>query len=231
MAEITPELRRWRRLIWSKDGPAGAAKRGILQVLFDYFASSKTAEIFPSVETIAEKTGIASKNAIRHLADLEAGGWLKRSTRGRSGQGWRRYQYELCFPPHFDAASDEWLNSVDRKRDEHREAEGWKPRTEEESERRAARVKPAPAAIVEPSELSRRREQARLQRQIEEVPRDVDPVAWRMYVEYRNRVDPMSDDAVRNAAGRLRSLDHEEAMRRVESTIKWHNIGLPSRWR
>lgn len=113
---MTPELRRWRWLVWSERGPAGATKRAILQVLHDFYMSSPDGAIFPSVETIAAKAGITKRHAMRHLGELEAGGWLRREVRGASGQGWKRHCYTLRFPHHFDASKDEWLAETERKR-------------------------------------------------------------------------------------------------------------------
>lgn len=246
-SRLSPELRRWRWMVWSEDGPPGPAKRSILQVLFDFLASSPEREIFPSVETIAVKSGITKKHVIRHLAELEADGWISRKVRGSSGQGWKRHAYELHWPRGFSPKADEWLSEVERKRldarDEHRMSEGWQPEDETEARRRAAKGDTAAEAwleeeerkmqaeVVERAELERRRERARLQRQLEQVPDEVDPVAWREYVEYRNRVDPMSDDAARQAAGRLWRLDPEEARQRVRSVIKRGGYGLPARYR
>lgn len=128
---VNPKMQRWRWLVWSEDGPPGAAKRAILQVLFDFLVSSKGGKVFPSVETIASKAGITKKHVLRHLDELEAAGWLRRKLHQRSGQGWRLNEYELYFPDGFDSQKDPWLNQVESNRKqaraEYREEAGWQP--------------------------------------------------------------------------------------------------------
>ena len=141
-SKLTLEHHRWRWLVWSEDGPPGTAKRAILQVLFDFYATSKQGEIFPSVEKIASKIDLTKKHVIRHLAELEELGWITRKQRIRNGgQGWKRNEYKLKFPHGFDPKKDEWLINANRKRidarDEYRMDEGWQPDDEKEARRRA----------------------------------------------------------------------------------------------
>jgi predicted transcriptional regulator len=112
MADIDPKMRRWRWLVWSEVGPPGPAKRAILQVLLDFLATSPEGRVFPSVETLAVKTDLTEKSVGRHIAELEAAGWLARYQHGTSGQGWRRYGYRLTFPKHIDPSADPWLKEA-----------------------------------------------------------------------------------------------------------------------
>lgn len=117
---------RLRQLVWSERGPAKVAQRALLQVLTDYHAA--TGEVYPSIGTLAEKTGIAERAVPDHLRRLAETGWLRIETRG-GGQGWRRHRYVLLWPRGFDATTDTWLNEVrarrDAAREAHREAAGW----------------------------------------------------------------------------------------------------------
>ena len=117
---VNPKMRRWQFLIWSDSGPPGPAKRALLQVLFDFLVSSPESRVFPSIATLAVKTDQTEKTVGRHLAELQTDGWFRRDSRPGSGQAWRRFEYHLTFPRHFDASKDEWLKSVDEKQKEKR---------------------------------------------------------------------------------------------------------------
>ncbi|WP_175534791.1 helix-turn-helix domain-containing protein [Thiocapsa roseopersicina] len=136
-------MRRWQWAIWSHEGPARVAQRAVAQVLFDYLVTSPDGRVFPSIETIAEKTALTEKTVGGHLDALVAAGWIARRLRERGGQGWRRYEYTLHFPKHIDPSTDDFLKRAERKRldaiDEHRITEEWPPRDDAEAERRAAK--------------------------------------------------------------------------------------------
>jgi hypothetical protein len=127
--EFPPEWRRWRWLVTSLDGPKSPVQRLILVVLFDYWVSSPTREIFPSEKTIAEKVGVTDRAIRSNLRVLREAGWIRIGFRDRGGQGWRRYEYQLCWPQGVDPGKDPWLAEVRQRRDEaraeYREEQGW----------------------------------------------------------------------------------------------------------
>lgn len=126
MAEISVEEKRWQWLVWSKDGPPHVAQRAILQVLFSYHVSTR--KVFPSEGTIAEKVGLSVRSVRRHIAEIEAAGWIRREKVG-NGQGWRRSVYTILFPSHLPKNKDPWLAEMERQRQQaradFREEEGW----------------------------------------------------------------------------------------------------------
>lgn len=132
----TPELQRYQRLFWSPMGPP-TAQRALLQCLVRFQLAGNDSRIFPSIETLANDTGLTTKTVGRHLAELAATGWIVRKLAGHRGQSWRRYGYELHWPRGFDPKSDKWLMDVKRRkaiaRAVHRQENDW-PLTEEDVE-------------------------------------------------------------------------------------------------
>lgn len=147
---LHPKVRRWRWLVWSEQGPKHVVQRGICQILFDFLITSPSSEVYPSEATIAVKAGVSEKTIRTHLLALEASGWISRAARGGGGRGWRRTSYKLHFPKHVDPDTDPWLREVERKRldarDEYRCDEGWRPETDDEAARRAAKFEDDDAA-------------------------------------------------------------------------------------
>ncbi|WP_295448075.1 helix-turn-helix domain-containing protein [uncultured Thiodictyon sp.] len=135
----TNPLKRWRWLVWSEHGPARVTQRALLQVLFDYYATSKDGRVFPSQQTLSTKTGVCLRAVREHLDILEADGWFKRKKGGKSGQGWALDFYILTWPNHIDPKTDIWLKEVERNRiqarDDYRQDEGWQPENDEEAAR------------------------------------------------------------------------------------------------
>ena len=142
-ASNSAKQRRWQWAIWSREGPSHVAQRAVAQVLFDYLMTSPDGRVFPSEDTIAEKTALTRKTVSKHLDALAESGWIARRLKGQGGQGWRRYEYTLHFPKHIDPSKDDFLQACERKRtdaiDAHRIEEEWYPRTEAEADRRAAK--------------------------------------------------------------------------------------------
>ncbi len=155
----TPDVKRYQRLIWSPQGPP-TAQRALLQVLVRFLLAGDDDSIYPSERTLAGDTGLSEKSVGRHLAELEAGGWIARKLAG-TGQSWRRYGYSLHWPEGFDPKTDQWLVSARRKkavaRARHREEKGWTLTEEEErllaeeeaaEEERQPPPRPAPPATT-----------------------------------------------------------------------------------
>ena len=159
----TPEMSRYQRLIFSKDGPA-ANCRLLLIVLIRFWLAGSDNRIFPSEETLAEDTGLSVRTIRRLIPLLEANGWIKRKPFGVKGQAWRRNEYFLHWPDGFDPKQDKWLQEVKQRKAEgraaYREAEGWpEPEPEPEPE------PPPPPPEVDMVE--------------------VDPTAWAAWMKWR----------------------------------------------
>ena len=126
----TPEMSRYQRLIFSKDGPA-ANCRLVLIVLIRFSLAGSDNRIFPSEETLAEDTGLSVRTIRRLIPLLEANGWIKRKPFGVKGQAWRRNEYFLHWPDGFDPKQDKWLQEVKQRKAEaraaYRESAGWTP--------------------------------------------------------------------------------------------------------
>ena len=126
----TPEMARYQRLIFSKDGPSPSC-RLLLHVLVRFHFAGNDGRIFPSEETLAEDTGFSIRTVRRLIPELERDGWITRQTFGIKGQQWRRNEYKLRWPNGFDPQADEWLQEVKQRKAEaraaYRESAGWTP--------------------------------------------------------------------------------------------------------
>jgi len=124
----TPEMARYQRLIFSREGPA-ANCRLLLHVLVRFSFAGNDGRIFPSEETLAADSGLSVRTVRRLLPELEADGWIRRQPFGAKGQAWRRTEYFLQWPTGFDPKTDQWLNEVKARKEEgrraYREEEGW----------------------------------------------------------------------------------------------------------
>ena len=126
----TPEMARYQRLIFSKDGPSPSC-RLLLHVLVRFHFAGNDGRIFPSEETLAEDTGFSVRTIRRLIPELERDGWIRRQTFGIKGQQWRRNEYKLTWPNGFDPKTDQWLQEVKAMKDvgrrAYREAARWTP--------------------------------------------------------------------------------------------------------
>lgn len=89
----------WQHLVTSEHGPASPTARLVLLVL-SLYANTITRDAFPSIATLAARSGLSRKAVIQHLAEAHAAGWFSRSSLGKAGKGWRRWSYTLTVPSH-----------------------------------------------------------------------------------------------------------------------------------
>lgn len=128
MSQPGPEVSRYQRLIYSREGPKPLG-RLLLQVLVRFRLAGNSDRIFPAETTLAEDTGLSVRSVQRLLQELEDGGWIRRKLFGVKGQAWRRTEYELTWPNGFDPKADKWLQEVRARKEEgrraYREEHGW----------------------------------------------------------------------------------------------------------
>jgi hypothetical protein len=93
-----PLLSTWRAAVASKHGPRGAVTRLVCLTLsfhMDDLAEGR----YPSLELLAEETGLGLRTVKEHMAVAVAAGWIgKRDRREPNGQGWRRVSYVRKIP-------------------------------------------------------------------------------------------------------------------------------------
>lgn len=53
---------------------------------------------YPSIRRLAVESGLHMGTVSKHLQLAQEDGWLERTLRGMSGQGWRRLEYRPAFP-------------------------------------------------------------------------------------------------------------------------------------
>ena len=87
----------WCDLVASEHGPARAHTRHVLLTVGLHMQPDGS-RCYPSVRTIATRTGLSGRSVMTHLAHAEVAGWIARGSRGASGQGWRRHQYHPTLP-------------------------------------------------------------------------------------------------------------------------------------
>ena len=93
-----PLVARWRDAVLSAYGPPKPMTRLVLVGLAKYM--NRTGDnCWPSIEIIADDTGLARRSVLRHIAEARDSGWISVRTRGANGQGWRRHAYAPAFPP------------------------------------------------------------------------------------------------------------------------------------
>ena len=187
----TPEMARYQRLIFSKDGPAPNC-RLVLIVLIRFWLAGSDNRIFPSEETLAEDTGLSVRTIRRLIPLLEANGWIKRKPFGVKGQAWRRNEYFLHWPDGFDPRRDKWLQEVKQRKAEgraaYREAEGWPDPEPPEP--------PPPPPPPPPADVDMR---------------NIDPEAWTAWISWRARYGGVPSIPAQNImAGMLRRMPAAE---------------------
>ncbi|MDA8138600.1 MAG: helix-turn-helix domain-containing protein [Desulfobacteraceae bacterium] len=91
------EVNHWRRLIASENGPKSPTTRLILHTLGVHM-NQAGGSCFPSTRTLAVECGLSERVVCRHLAIAVCEGWLLRSSAGKSGQAWKRNQYQAAMP-------------------------------------------------------------------------------------------------------------------------------------
>lgn len=87
----------YEQIVFSRIGPKGASKRGILAALITFCYGEKT-DCFPSQRKLAERAGLSQSGTSRALATLESEGWVEIYDRGAGAKSWRRYGYFLSVP-------------------------------------------------------------------------------------------------------------------------------------
>ena len=88
----------WRSAVASTHGPEKPTTRFVLLTLALHM-SVKGDSCFPSIDLLAEESGLSRRAVIEHLQIAEATGWLAKKDRSvRSGQGWRRVEYFGLIP-------------------------------------------------------------------------------------------------------------------------------------
>ena len=93
----------WRSAVASKYGPEKPTTRFVLLTLALHM-SVKGDSCFPSIDLLAEESGLSRRAVIEHLQIAEATGWLSKKDRSaRSGQGWRRIEYYGLIPAGIEA--------------------------------------------------------------------------------------------------------------------------------
>lgn len=93
----------WRSAVASKHGPEKPTTRFVLLTLALHM-SVKGDSCFPSIDLLAEESGLSRRAVIEHLQIAEQTGWLAKKDRSaRSGQGWRRVEYFGLIPAGIEA--------------------------------------------------------------------------------------------------------------------------------
>jgi len=82
----------YRNAIASATGPDSATMRHILLTL-SLHMDRNLSSCWPSIKTLAARTGLNEKTVRNQLKQAEKKGWIKRGTRGANGKGWRLYCY------------------------------------------------------------------------------------------------------------------------------------------
>lgn len=93
----------WRAAVCSQHGPEKPTTRFVLLTLALHM-SVKGDSCFPSIDLLAEESGLSRRAVIEHLQIAEATGWLAKKDRStRNGQGWRRVEYYGLIPAGIEA--------------------------------------------------------------------------------------------------------------------------------
>ncbi len=109
---------RWCWLVLGEQGPPHQTTRLLLMVLAQY--GRRGLPIYPSQETLGGMMGIQARTVRAHIRRALEDQWIDIEPMGKKGQGWRRQQYILRWPPWFDPNKDEWLNKAADRQEEHR---------------------------------------------------------------------------------------------------------------
>jgi DNA-binding transcriptional MocR family regulator len=91
------DLFQWRTAVVSEAGPASPITRHVLLTL-SLHMDKAGGSCFPSTRTLAAETALSRRAVEMHLATAEAAGWIRRTERRGTGQGWRRMAYTARLP-------------------------------------------------------------------------------------------------------------------------------------
>ena len=91
-----PLLYVWRNLVCSDYGPKSLTR--LVLLVLSLHMNSTGGSCFPSADTVAKRAGISKRAACEHLKTAAEKGWIIRSPRAKSGQGWRRWSYQAAIP-------------------------------------------------------------------------------------------------------------------------------------
>lgn len=85
----------WREAVLSSElGPTTRLTLLVLACYMNEFGEGA----FPSIDTLAEKTGLDRKTVIKHLKISRTGDWIGRKLHGYTNQGWKRFEYFIKWP-------------------------------------------------------------------------------------------------------------------------------------
>lgn len=95
----------YRNAIASTTSSDSATMRHILLTL-SLHMDRNLSSCWPSIKTLAARTGLNEKTVRNQLKQAEKQGWIKRGIMGANGKGWRLYCYVGTFPnrAEFDTA-------------------------------------------------------------------------------------------------------------------------------
>jgi hypothetical protein len=96
MAAENENLFAWRRAVLSDRGPSPTT-RYVLMVISTHMDGNGES-CFPSIATLAVESGLSRRVVIEHIAKAAAGGWIRKSAKGLTGQSWRRHSYTAAIP-------------------------------------------------------------------------------------------------------------------------------------
>ncbi len=99
---------RWEWLVLSSNNLKSSEKL-ICLTLLSYFRNSGRA--YPSQKTLAKKTGLSDRWVKKLIPSFGGKKWIEVEVTRKRGQGWRRHEYILMWPPGFDVNTDEWMES------------------------------------------------------------------------------------------------------------------------
>ena len=100
MSQKIAPLFTWRSALSSSAGPKSAVTRHILLAISLYM-SEKGEGAFPSMERLADDTGLSVRSIKKHVPLAEELGWLKVIKKRGRGQGWKRNDYKATIPDNY----------------------------------------------------------------------------------------------------------------------------------
>lgn len=86
------------------DADLAAPTKHVLHVISTYM-NSHGEGAFPTIETIADKSGLSVRTVKNHIPLAVDSGWLIKTKIGLSGQQWANNKYEICMPKGSAASS------------------------------------------------------------------------------------------------------------------------------
>lgn len=102
-------LFRWRQTVASTHGPRSSISRHVLLTLGLHMDTNGLC--FPSSRLLSDETALTRRTVEAHLRKCAKEGWITRKHAGTS-KGWRRYIYQLSYPPGIDGELDLLRQSV-----------------------------------------------------------------------------------------------------------------------